>query len=117
MGINVALRKIYCLKHATPNQESPPDAAIVSAACDAGESPSPMATAIPPWAHAVFESASVPFVTRRTAWPSEASRQADQSPAMPVPTTRGRDNGYCPLAAFTAAVNAGTTSKRSPTMP
>src|SRR5678816_1753059 len=69
---------------------SPSLAARVSAACWLGLSPGPRATAMPPWAQALALSARVSLVTTTAATPSEASRQAVQRPAMPVPTIRGR---------------------------
>src|SRR5580765_5043242 len=68
-------------------------AARVSAACWLGLSPGPSATAMPPCAQALALSASVSLVTRVAACPSEASRQAVQSPAIPVPTITGRGEG------------------------
>src|SRR5437868_10898579 len=63
---------------------------MVSAACWLGLSPGPSATAMPPWDQALALSARVSLVTSTADCPSDASRQAVQRPAMPVPTITGR---------------------------
>ena len=65
----------------------PRPAAIVSAACWAGESPGSSAAASPPWAQKLALWESGVRETTQTAAPCSAARSAVQSPAAPPPTT------------------------------
>ena len=67
--------------------DSPSPASSVSCACSAGESPGPMATAIPPCAHAVALSASLPLVSS-----SGAAALAGESPRGPQARDAGADD-------------------------
>src|SRR6476646_1941478 len=59
----------------------------MSDACWSGESSSPTAAWIPPWALAVLHDAFEPFVTCRTSAPERRAAQAAERPAPPAPTT------------------------------
>ena len=63
------------------------DEATMSDACWSGESSSPTAAWIPPWALAVLHDAFEPFVTCRTSAPERRPDQAAERPAPPAPTT------------------------------
>src|SRR6185437_7570892 len=66
---------------------SPSPALIVSSRCSATSSSPPIATAMPPCAYAVFDSASSSLVTTITL-PTPARQIAALRPAIPAPTTR-----------------------------
>ena len=68
-------------------RQRPRPAAIVSAACWAGESAGSSAAASPPWAQKLALSESGLRDTRQTALPASAARSAVQRPAAPPPTT------------------------------
>src|SRR5690606_35474784 len=79
-------------RRTTSSSHSPAPASRVSATWLSTESPfalrlSGSTDAIPPCAHAVFDSSALPLV-RTTTLPCFAARRAKESPAIPAPTTK-----------------------------
>ena len=64
----------------------PPPASIVSSACAAGESPSAIAAAMPPWAQALADSAR-PCLASTMQSPDPEASNAARMPATPPPIT------------------------------